>query len=49
MRRVLIALGVTGAMFLAVTPASCSSQLFNLLTVLCPECYAQYLLTHPKQ
>lgn len=49
MRRILIALGVTGAMFFAAAPASCNSQLFNLLAVLCPDCYAEYRATHPGQ
>lgn len=49
MKRVMIALGVTGAMFLAVTPTSCQGQMFNLVAALCPDCYAHFKATHPAQ
>jgi hypothetical protein len=49
MRRILIVLGLSGAsLFAAAAPVSCNQQATNVLSMLCPDCYAHYLALHPK-
>lgn len=48
MKRIMMILGVSGAMFFATTGAQCDAkQLMNFFGALCPECYAHYLSLHP--
>jgi hypothetical protein len=48
MKRMLMILSLAGASLFAAAPVSCNQQATNTLALLCPDCYAHYLLLNPS-